>query len=95
MVGEASWREGEELSRRPLLSARPSCSRSRGQVALQALKLVGPKALQSKTVIDACNPIGGGPPINGVLSYFTTLTDSLEQAVASLNRLGIPESALF
>jgi len=46
-------------------------------------------------VIDACNPIGGGPPINGVLSYFTTLTDSLEQAVASLNRLGIPESALF
>jgi len=48
-----------------------------GQVALEALKLVGPKALQSKTVIDACNPIGGGPPINGVLSYFTTLTDSL------------------
>ncbi len=28
-------------------------------------------------MIDACNPIGGGPPINGVLSYFTTLTDSL------------------
>jgi predicted dinucleotide-binding enzyme len=48
-----------------------------GQVALEALKLVGPKALQSKTVIDACNPIGGGPPVNGVLSYFTTLTDSL------------------
>ena len=48
-----------------------------GQVALEALKLVGPKALQGKTVIDACNPIGGGPPVNGVLSYFTTLTDSL------------------
>ena len=28
-------------------------------------------------MIDACNPIGGGPPVNGVLSYFTTLTDSL------------------
>ena len=48
-----------------------------GQVALEVLKLVGPKALQGKTVIDACNPIGGGPPVNGVLSYFTTLTDSL------------------
>jgi 8-hydroxy-5-deazaflavin:NADPH oxidoreductase len=48
-----------------------------GQVALEALKLVGPKALQGKTVIDARNPIGGGPPVNGGLSYFTTLTDSL------------------
>ena len=48
-----------------------------GQVALEALKLIGPKALEGKTVIDACNPIGGGPPVNGVLSYFTTLTDSL------------------
>ena len=48
-----------------------------GQVALEALKLVGPKALQGKTVIDACNPIGGGSPVHGVLSFFTTLTDSL------------------
>jgi predicted dinucleotide-binding enzyme len=48
-----------------------------GQVALEAVKLVGPKALSGKTVIDACNPIGGGPPVNGVLSYFTTMTDSL------------------
>jgi 8-hydroxy-5-deazaflavin:NADPH oxidoreductase len=48
-----------------------------GQVALEAVKLVGPKALSGKTVVDACNPIGGGPPVNGVLSYFTTLTDSL------------------
>jgi 8-hydroxy-5-deazaflavin:NADPH oxidoreductase len=48
-----------------------------GQVALEALKLVGPKALQGKTVIDATNPIGGGPPVSGVLSFFTTHTDSL------------------
>jgi 8-hydroxy-5-deazaflavin:NADPH oxidoreductase len=48
-----------------------------GQVALEALKLIGPKALERKTVIDACNPIGGGPPVNGVLTYFTTHTDSL------------------
>jgi 8-hydroxy-5-deazaflavin:NADPH oxidoreductase len=48
-----------------------------GQVALEALKLIGPKALQAKTVIDACNPIGGGPPVNGVLSFFTTHQESL------------------
>jgi predicted dinucleotide-binding enzyme len=48
-----------------------------GQVASEALKLVGPKALQGKPVIDACNPIGGGPPVNGVLSYFTTHQESL------------------
>src|SRR5271157_2996359 len=48
-----------------------------GHVAPEALKLIGPKALHGKTVIDATNPIGGGPPVNGVLSFFTTLTDSL------------------
>jgi 8-hydroxy-5-deazaflavin:NADPH oxidoreductase len=48
-----------------------------GQVALEATKLVGPKALVGKTVIDACNPIGGGPPVNGVLSFFTTHQESL------------------
>jgi predicted dinucleotide-binding enzyme len=48
-----------------------------GQVASEALRLVGPKALHGKPVIDACNPIGGGPPVNGVLSYFTTHQESL------------------
>jgi len=48
-----------------------------GQVALEALKLVGPRALEGKTVIDACNPIGGGPPVNGVLSFFTPMNESL------------------
>ena len=52
-----------------------------GQLALEALKLIGPKALDGKPVIDACNPIGGGPPINGVLSFFTMLTDSLMERV--------------
>ena len=53
-----------------------------GQVALEALKLVGPKALHGKTVIDATNPIGGGPPVNGVLSYFTTLKELADGAAA-------------
>jgi predicted dinucleotide-binding enzyme len=48
-----------------------------GAVALDALKLAGANNLAGKTIIDACNPIGGGPPANGVLSYFTTMTDSL------------------
>ena len=48
-----------------------------GEVAQQALTLIGSSALQGKTVIDACNPIGGGPPVNGVLSYFTPQNESL------------------
>jgi 8-hydroxy-5-deazaflavin:NADPH oxidoreductase len=48
-----------------------------GEVAQEALRLVGPEALQGKTVIDACNPIGGGPPVNGVLSFFTPQNESL------------------
>ena len=48
-----------------------------GAVALDALKLVGAANIAGKTVIDACNPIGGGPPVHGVLTFFTSLTDSL------------------
>jgi 8-hydroxy-5-deazaflavin:NADPH oxidoreductase len=48
-----------------------------GEAALEALKQAGDAAISGKPVIDACNPIGGGPPVNGVLSYFTTLKDSL------------------
>jgi 8-hydroxy-5-deazaflavin:NADPH oxidoreductase len=48
-----------------------------GDVALEALKLTGAGGLAGKTVIDACNPIGGGPPVNGVLSFFTPQNESL------------------
>ena len=48
-----------------------------GAVALDALKLAGAANIAGKTVIDACNPIGGGPPVHGVLTFFTSLTDSL------------------
>lgn len=48
-----------------------------GEAALEALKQVGAAALAGKTVIDACNPIGGGPPVNGVLSFFTPQNESL------------------
>ena len=48
-----------------------------GEAALDALEQTGAAAIDGKPVIDACNPIGGGPPVNGVLSFFTTLKDSL------------------
>jgi predicted dinucleotide-binding enzyme len=48
-----------------------------GGAALDALKQAGASALNGKTVIDACNPIGGGPPVNGVLSFFTPQNESL------------------
>ena len=53
-----------------------------GEVALEALKLAGAGALEGKTVIDACNPIGGGPPVNGVLSFFTTYQEFADGAAA-------------
>ncbi len=48
-----------------------------GEVALDALGQVGAAALRGKTVVDACNPIGGGPPVAGVLSYFVGQNESL------------------
>ena len=48
-----------------------------GEVAQEALTLIGPNGLRGKTVIDACNPIGGGPPVNGVLPFFTPQNESL------------------
>ena len=53
-----------------------------GEVALDALKQAGAAALRGKTVIDACNPIGGGPPVNGVLSFFTTYKEFADGAAA-------------
>ena len=48
-----------------------------GHAALEALKQAGAAAIADKTVIDASNPIGGGPPVNGVLSFFTPQNESL------------------
>jgi 8-hydroxy-5-deazaflavin:NADPH oxidoreductase len=46
-----------------------------GGAALEAAKQAG--GLAGKTVIDATNPIGGWPPVNGVLSFFTPQNESL------------------
>ena len=48
-----------------------------GPAAMEAAQLSGAENLAGKIVIDACNPIGGGPPVKGVLSFFTNANDSL------------------
>jgi len=49
----------------------------KGTAALEAAGEAGADALDGKTVIDTTNPIAAGPPVNGVLKYFTSLDDSL------------------
>ncbi len=49
----------------------------KGTAAESALTLAGKDNLGGKTVIDVTNPIADAPPVNGVLSYFTTMNRSL------------------
>jgi 8-hydroxy-5-deazaflavin:NADPH oxidoreductase len=49
----------------------------KGTAAESAVALCGAVNLAGKTVIDATNPIADAPPVNGVLSFFTSLDDSL------------------
>ena len=39
--------------------------------------MAGPAGLAGKPVLDTTNPIADAPPANGVLSFFTTLDESL------------------
>ena len=48
----------------------------KGTAAEEVVHLVG-QSLAGKTVIDATNPIAEATPVNGVLSFFTTLDESL------------------
>jgi hypothetical protein len=50
---------------------------TKGTAAKAALDAAGASHLAGKTIIDATNPIAEKPPTNGVLSFFTTLDDSL------------------
>jgi predicted dinucleotide-binding enzyme len=49
----------------------------KGRAAANALLLAGAENIAGKTIIDACNPIEDAPPVNGVLSFFTSLRESL------------------
>ena len=49
----------------------------KGTAALDALRAAGEANLTGKPVIDATNPIADVPPRNGVLSFFSSLDESL------------------
>jgi hypothetical protein len=49
----------------------------KGSAAADALRLASALNLSGKPVIDATNPIADGPPVNGVLRFFTSLNESL------------------
>lgn len=49
----------------------------KGAAAEEALDQAGIANLAGKIVIDATNPIAAKPPTNGVLSFFTSLDESL------------------
>jgi 8-hydroxy-5-deazaflavin:NADPH oxidoreductase len=55
----------------------------KGTAALDALRLAGAANFASKPVIDATNPIADAPPVNGVLSFFTSLDQSLMEQLQS------------
>ncbi len=48
----------------------------KGGAAVEALELAGP-GVAGKLVIDTTNPIADKPPVHGVLSYFTSMNESL------------------
>jgi predicted dinucleotide-binding enzyme len=48
----------------------------KGSAAEDVLRLAG-DGVAGKVIIDTTNPIAPKPPVNGVLSFFTTLDDSL------------------
>lgn len=56
----------------------------RGRVAEEAIRKAGLDLLQNKIVLDATNPIAEGPPVHGVLPFFTTLDDSLMERLQRL-----------
>ena len=50
-----------------------------GAAAEEAVDLAGHQRFAGKLVLDATNPIAPGPPVNGILPYFTTPGHSLMQ----------------
>ncbi|CAN5337626.1 NAD(P)-binding domain-containing protein [soil metagenome] len=52
-----------------------------GAAAEEVIGISGIENFKNKTVIDATNPIAATPPVNGVLSFFTTLSDSLMERI--------------
>jgi len=52
-----------------------------GTIAGSVVEMAGAANFSGKTVIDACNPIADGPPVNGILPFFTGPNESLGEAI--------------
>ena len=50
---------------------------AKGTAAKSALELAGASNLEGKTIIDATNPIADAPPANGILTFYTSINESL------------------
>lgn len=59
-----------------------------GRASMSAIELTGKKNFSGKIVIDATNPISEAPPLNGILSFFTTLNESLMERL----QIALPEA---
>jgi len=53
----------------------------KGEAALKVLDSVDSTDIEGKTIIDTCNPTDGTPPENGVLRFFTSINQSLMEAL--------------
>jgi 8-hydroxy-5-deazaflavin:NADPH oxidoreductase len=53
----------------------------KGSAADDVLRAAKPVDLANKTIIDACNPIEEGPPVNGVLRFTTGPNESLMESL--------------
>lgn len=53
----------------------------KGNAALKVLDTIDDSDLSGKTVIDATNPTEAAPPVNGVLKLFTSMNQSLMEAL--------------
>lgn len=57
---------------------------TKGTAAKDVIKLAGIDKLSGKTVLDATNPIADAAPVNGVLTFFTSLDNSLMEQLQKL-----------
>ena len=56
----------------------------KGIGAEDAVKVTGIDLLKNKIILDATNPIAEGPPVNGVISFFTSPNESLMERLQNL-----------
>ncbi|MGO8754818.1 MAG: NADPH-dependent F420 reductase [Gallionellaceae bacterium] len=56
----------------------------KGSAAESLIKGLPAHAIAGKTIIDTTNPIADVPPTNGVLSFFTSLSDSLMERLQKI-----------